>query len=135
MVKLATICTLMSAKLEQPISPSFNRMISLLEDDERARITKDDLIELEADIIRKLNMEFHFPGPIAPMERFLRLLGYNQNMLAYDMAYHICKFQLTDPAFLDYTPSEIAACAVILAINIYQKEHQKKAPNKFFKGK
>lgn len=31
LVHLATICTLISAKLEQPISPSFTRMISLLE--------------------------------------------------------------------------------------------------------
>jgi hypothetical protein len=58
MVKLATICVLMSAKLEQPISPSFNRMISLLDDDEKTRITKQDLIELEADIMNRLQFEF-----------------------------------------------------------------------------
>ena len=58
MVKLATICVLMSAKLEQPISPSFNRMISLLDDDEKTRITKQDLIDLEADIMNRLQFEF-----------------------------------------------------------------------------
>ena len=125
----------MSAKLEQPISPSFNRMISLLEDDEKTRISKTDLIDLEEDIMRRLKYEFHFPGPIAPMERFLRLLGYHKNVLSFDMAFNICKFQLTDPAFLEYTPSEIAACAVILAVNIYQKENQKKLHNQFFKIK
>ena len=69
------------------------------------------------------------------MERFLRLLGYHKNLTAQDMSYHICKFQLTDPSFLEYSPSEIAACSVILAINIYQKEHQKKLGNAFFKAK
>jgi hypothetical protein len=38
----------MSAKLEQPISPSFARMLSLLTDEERTFISKQNLIDLEA---------------------------------------------------------------------------------------
>jgi len=34
MVNLATVSVLMAAKLEQPISPSFSRMIGLLSDEE-----------------------------------------------------------------------------------------------------
>ena len=45
---LATISVLMSAKLEQPISPSFNRMINLLQPDERDSVSKKSLIDLEA---------------------------------------------------------------------------------------
>lgn len=33
LIRLAITCTLMSAKLEQPISPSFNRMVRLVEDE------------------------------------------------------------------------------------------------------
>lgn len=44
---LATICVLLSAKLEQPISPSFSRMISLLTADEKRHVHKQDLIKLE----------------------------------------------------------------------------------------
>lgn len=44
---LAVISVLMAAKLEQPISPSFNRMINLLPDEERKYVTKKQLIELE----------------------------------------------------------------------------------------
>jgi hypothetical protein len=40
MVALATICVLMSAKLEQPISPSFTRMINLLTDEEKKYVSK-----------------------------------------------------------------------------------------------
>ena len=39
-VHLATISVLMSAKLEQPISPSFTRMINLLTSDEKKVVTK-----------------------------------------------------------------------------------------------
>lgn len=34
-VCLATLSVLMSAKLEQPVSPSFERMLNLLSDEER----------------------------------------------------------------------------------------------------
>lgn len=118
-INLATICVLMSAKLEQPISPSFSRMINLLTEEEKKYVTKKSLIELESQILLKLGFDFNFQGPIQSMERYLRLLGYHDNSTVYDMAYQICKFQLNDAQFLEYRPSEIAACAVILSINIF----------------
>ena len=48
MIALATISVLMSAKLEQPISPSFSRMISLLTDEEQKLVSKKELIDLES---------------------------------------------------------------------------------------
>ena len=77
---LATIATLLSAKLEQDTSPSFNRMISLLTNEEQKHVTKKGLIELESEIILNFGFDFNFPGPIESMERFLRILGYNKNM-------------------------------------------------------
>jgi len=64
MVSLATICVLMSAKLEQPISPSFTRMINLLTDEEKKYVSKQSLIDIEAQILMKLGFDFNFPGPI-----------------------------------------------------------------------
>lgn len=64
MVSLATICVLMSAKLEQPISPSFTRMINLLTDEEKKYVSKQSLIDIEAQILIKLGFDFNFPGPI-----------------------------------------------------------------------
>ena len=97
-------------------------MISLLSKEEKSHVTKESLIELEAHIMTTLNFEFHLPGPIAPLERFVRLLDYHNNILVFDTASNICKYSLTDSRFLSYKPSEIAASAVILAINIYQKD-------------
>ncbi len=47
LIRLAIVCTLMSAKLEQPISPSFNRMLRLVEDEWGIKIQKQELIDLE----------------------------------------------------------------------------------------
>jgi hypothetical protein len=38
------------------------------------------------------------------------------------MAYQICKFSQNDSEFLDYRQSQLAACACIISINIYQRD-------------
>ena len=86
-VHLSTISVLMSAKLEQPISPSFTRMINLLTPEEKKNVTKQSLIELESEILIKLGFDFNFPGPMQTMERYLRLLGYDLNKTVYDMGF------------------------------------------------
>ena len=78
---------LMAAKLEQPISPSFVRMINLLSEEEQKSVDKKFLIELEAAILVKLGFDFVVPGPIQTMERFLRLLNYDDNKIVNDMAF------------------------------------------------
>jgi hypothetical protein len=69
----------MAAKLEQPISPSFTRMISLLTEDEKKSVTKQKLIDLETNILIVFGFDFNFPGPLQSMERYLRLLDYDLN--------------------------------------------------------
>ena len=64
------------------------------------------------------------------MERFLRILSYDQNPTVCDMAFQICKFQLNDASFLKFRPSQIAACSCIISINIYEEAEQNW---KFFK--
>lgn len=57
-ITLATICVLLCAKLEQPVSPNFNRMINLLEDEEADIVSKEKLINLEMDILKKFAFDF-----------------------------------------------------------------------------
>lgn len=67
---LATIALLMAAKIEQPISPSFNRMINLLPEKQRERISKEDLIQLEEKIIFALEFDFHYASSVTFLERY-----------------------------------------------------------------
>ena len=41
------------------------------------------------------------------------------------MSFQICKFSLNDAIFLKYYPSQIAACALILSVNIYELDREK----------
>jgi hypothetical protein len=86
-VCLSTISILMAAKLEQPISPSFTRMISLLTEEEKKLVTKQKLIDLETNILITFGFDFNFPGPIQSMERYLRLLDYDLNTQLYEMCF------------------------------------------------
>jgi len=66
--------------------------------------------------------DFNFPNPIHSMERYLRILNYDKNQTVKDMSFQILKFQLTDSVFLNYRPSMIAACSIILAVNIFEQD-------------
>jgi hypothetical protein len=54
----------MAAKLEQPIQPSFMRMISLLTEEEQDLVSKEALIDLEVQILTTLGFDFSYPGPV-----------------------------------------------------------------------
>ena len=47
LIKLSIICTLMGAKLEQPIQPSYNRMVRLVATEWGVAVTKEELIDME----------------------------------------------------------------------------------------
>lgn len=54
-------------------------MINLLNDEEKKYVSKSQLIEMEAAILTKFGFDFNFPGPIQVLERYLRILNYNQS--------------------------------------------------------
>jgi hypothetical protein len=102
---LAVTCLLLAAKLEQPIQPSFNRMINMLPDSERKGISRDTLIDLEFQVLVSLEFSFNAPGPMESVDRFLRIVEYDHKRIVYDMSYQICKFSLTESKFLQFRPS------------------------------
>lgn len=86
-VSLSVISMLLSAKLEQPISPSFVRMINLLTEEEKALTNKQRLIDLESNILMTLGFDFNFVGPVQFLERYLRVLEYDSNKTIFDMSF------------------------------------------------
>ena len=121
---LGATVMLMAAKLEQPISPSFNRMLALLPSSEQARISKKDLIDLEERILLTLNFSMHAAGPIPFIERFQRLFGIDQETLDHDFkqvgftARQFVKYMQRYGQFLQWKPSQLAAAAIVLSINL-----------------
>lgn len=59
---------------------------------------------------------------MVPLERYLRLLNYDDHKLVKDMAESINMFAMCEATFLKYRPSQLAACATIISINIQHRD-------------
>ena len=111
LIKLAIICTLMSAKLEQPVQPSYNRMVRLVNAEWSVTVTKKEMIDLEESIIRMLDFDLHYTGPIPFLERFLRIYNLDQikrdrEAFAIDyLARNFCRSMLRSKCYLSLKPS------------------------------
>ena len=131
---LATTSIILAAKMDEKYAPSINYTLEFLTDDERKMIDNEAVFDLEAKVLIKLGFDLHLPGPVAPMDRFLQLLGFNKSKLMVNMTYQICKFAMNEPGFLNYTPSIIAGCAVVICANIYMRDKESYESTGVFKN-
>lgn len=60
----------MAAKLEEPIHPSFNRMIRLVKREWNFDTTKEELVELESQVIKRLDWDLISVSPLFFLERY-----------------------------------------------------------------
>ena len=67
----------MAAKLAQPVSPSFTRLISLLQSQNINHIEKQHIVDLEESIIRTLDFNLQNVSAGDFVERYLRLVGFD----------------------------------------------------------
>jgi transcription initiation factor TFIIIB Brf1 subunit/transcription initiation factor TFIIB len=124
LIKLAVITTLVAAKLEEPIQPSYNRMVRLVASEWGVVVTKKELVDLEEEMIRLLDFDLHFTGPIPFLERFQRIYNLDQvrrdrEAYALDfLARNFCRAMLRSQSYLTLKPSQVAAAALMLAINL-----------------
>ena len=54
-------------------------MVRLVKNKWDVVVTRDELIELERDVIDKLDFELHYTGPLLFLERFLRIFSLDQS--------------------------------------------------------
>ena len=104
------------------MNPSFSRMITVLNKKEKTMVTKQSLIEMEHEIITQFGFDFNFNCHGIFVDRYLRILDFHNEDLLLIMSNELCKFSLNEDKFLNYNPSLIAACSVILSINIFKRE-------------
>ena len=53
-------------------------MVKLVQDEWQIELKKQDLIDLEEDIIRELDFEMHSPYPVLFLERYQRIFGLDK---------------------------------------------------------
>ena len=78
MITLSVTAILLAAKLEQPMQPSFRRLIAYLEKEHATTVERQEVVDLEENILRSFNFSMQYVSPIPFLERFLRIFGLDQ---------------------------------------------------------
>lgn len=127
---IVTTVTILAAKLEQPMTPSINRMIKLLTVDEECYVNKAKVISMEATIIKLFSFDFGFLSPLTFLERFLRLIDFQvetsstfqssghfaaarPSLLLYPVAADVLKYLLTKCELLWGRQPSLVAAAIL----------------------
>jgi hypothetical protein len=100
------------------MTPSINRMIKLLSDEEKHYVDKLKVIMLEGEILKAFNFDFNFLSPLPFLERFLRLAELHTDRNVTHIAIELLKLQASQINFLEFKPSLVAAAALVLALNL-----------------
>ena len=101
-------------------------MITLLHEEHDTLLDKKDLLNLEETIVKSLDFNLQHTSPIPFLERFLRIFNLDNSRadkpvrLIQKLAKNYIKFMQRESCFLDFRPSQIAAAALLFAINITQ---------------
>jgi len=77
------------------MTPSINRMIKLLTDQEKEVVTKPLVIQMEGEILKALNFDMNFLSPLTFLERFLRLAELHDDYKVSTLAEELCKLAMT----------------------------------------
>lgn len=107
LITLSVVCLLMAAKLGQPISPSFTRMIALLHEHHDTKIEKQAMKDLEEAVLRALDFSLQYSSPVPFLERYLRVFGLDIGRDAATkyitkLARNFCRYMQRDSSFLDF---------------------------------
>ena len=111
LIRLAFVCILMAAKLEEPIQPSFNRMVRLVKSEWNFETTKEEIIEMESQVINLLDFDLQAVGPIFFLERYQRIMGVESEKSDQDsarvgcLARKIIRCLLLSSNYLRFKPS------------------------------
>lgn len=70
---LAVVSVLIAAKIEQPIAPSFYRILKLVKDEWDLGLEKKTLKDLEENILCELDFTVAKTNPLFYLERYLRI--------------------------------------------------------------
>ena len=136
LIQLGTISLLLAAKLNQHMNPCFEMMIDKLPTMLRKQVNREQLIRLEEKIIRMMDFDLQYHTPLSFLERYQRILQLDQekdstlNLKIGYSARKLLRHMMHKSQFLAYRPSQIAATAILVAIDLNKQEVEKEMKNK-----
>lgn len=102
----------------------------------RKQVNREQLIRLEEKIIRMMDFDLQFHTPLSFLERYQRILQLDQektstlNLKIGYSARKLLRHMMHKSQFLTYRPSQIAATAILVAIDLNKQEVEKEMKRK-----
>lgn len=121
----------MAAKLNQHMNPCFEMMIDKLPSMLRKQVSREQLVRLEMKILQTLDFDLQWHSPLSFLERYQRVLQLDMektNTLNLKIGYSarkLLRHMMHKSQFLAYRPSQIAATAILVAIDLNKQEVEK----------
>eukprot|EP00347_Sterkiella_histriomuscorum_P001516 403371732 len=103
---------LIASKYEEIYPPELKDFVFITD----KAYTKDDVLQMEFSILNTLSFELTFPTSNRFLERFMKLLGDDQDVMNF--AQFLIELGLIDIRMIQYSQSIIAASAICLAYKI-----------------
>lgn len=100
------------------MTPSINRMLRLLEENEKASITKEKVIKLESEVLKRFDFDFSMISPLPFLERFLRLNESHNDFFLDTLSLEILKLLSTVSKYLEFKSSLIGAATMVVCLNL-----------------
>ena len=131
LIQLGTISLLLAAKLNQHMNPCFEMMIDKLPNLLRKQVNREQLIKLEEKIIRTLDFDLQHNSALPFLERYQRILKLdtekdnNLHLKIGFSARKLLRHMMHKSQFLQYKSSQIAATAILVAIDLNKSEIEK----------
>ena len=119
--------TLLAAKLNESIMPSYDLTVLLLPEFLQQKVSKSQFLTLEMNILTLLEFDLKYNSPIFFLGRYLHLFGIDEDQTDSAlssvgiMAHKVCQLLQREPEFLRFKPSQVAAASLMYAINIVNK--------------
>ena len=131
LIQLGTISLLLGAKLNQHMNPCFEMMIDKLPNLLRKQVNREQLIKLEEKIIKTLDFDLQHTTALPFLERYQRILKLdtekdsNLHLKIGFSARKLLRHMMHKSQFLQYKSSQIAATAILVAIDLNKSEVEK----------
>lgn len=99
-------------------------MIRIVGQKWQVQVDKQDILDLEYDLICKLDFSLHFAGPIPFLERYLRIFNLDKVVAKGSvttikfLAESLCRLSMRTQSYLRLKSSQVAASALTLAVNL-----------------
>jgi transcription initiation factor TFIIIB Brf1 subunit/transcription initiation factor TFIIB len=116
LILFVVVALILAAKMEQPISPSINRMIKLLDPDtEEIHVSKQQVIDLEELALGFLQFDMNYVSSLNFLERFLRVSNLHNVPAVSSLATNLLQLCAGSSKFLGFKQVEIAMACLTVA--------------------